>query len=57
MATKQTTEAPDAAKTAGYRIVKQYFSRYWEVRDPADELVCIAVYKKGAAEVIRRLAA
>ena len=57
MATKQTTDAPDAPKTAGYRIVEQRHSRYFEVRDPADELVCITVYKKGAAEVVRRLAA
>lgn len=57
MATKQTTAAPDAAKTAGYRIIKQQHSRYFEVRDPADELVCITVYKKRAAEVVRRLAA
>jgi hypothetical protein len=29
--------------------------RFWEVRDPAGELVCITVYKCGAQEVIRRL--
>jgi len=57
MATKQTTAAPDAPRTADYRVIKQCHSRYWEVRDPADELVCITVYKKGAAEVVRRLAA
>ena len=57
MATKQTTAAPDAPKPAGYRIVKQQHSRYFEVRDPAGELVCITVYRKGAAEVVRRLAA
>ena len=42
---------------AGYRINKQRHSRYYEVMDPADELVCITVYKKGAAEVVRRLVA
>ena len=57
MATKQTTAAPDAPNTAGYRIIEQKHSRYLEVRDPADELVCITVCKKGAAEVVRRLAA
>ncbi|HEX6748509.1 MAG TPA: hypothetical protein VF092_14525 [Longimicrobium sp.] len=57
MAAKQTTATPDAPKPAGYSIIKQRHSRYWEVRDPADELVCITVYKKGAAEVVRRLAA
>lgn len=38
-------------------ILKQRHSRYWEVRDPQDDLVCITVYKKGAAEAVRRLAA
>jgi len=37
--------------------VKQQHSRYFEVRDSADELVCITVYRKGAAEVVPRLAA
>jgi hypothetical protein len=27
------------------------------VRDPQGELVCVTVYKRGAAEVVRRLAA
>lgn len=49
MADTQTNPAP-----AAFRIVKQRHSRYWEVRDPQDELVCITVYKKGAAEVVRR---
>jgi hypothetical protein len=30
-------------------------SRFWELRDPSGELVCITVYKCGAQEVIRRL--
>jgi hypothetical protein len=29
----------------------------WEVRDPRGELVCVTVYKRGAVEVVRRLAA
>ena len=52
MADTQTNPAP-----ATFRIIKQRHSRYWEVRDPQDELVCLTVYKKGAAEVVRRLAA
>ena len=28
-----------------------------EVRDPNDELVCLTVYRKGAREGVRRLAA
>ena len=29
--------------------------RYWEIRDAAGQLVCLTVYRRGAAEVIRRL--
>ncbi len=31
------------------------YGRFWAVYDPAGSLVCVTVYKKGAAEVIRRL--
>ena len=31
--------------------------RWWEVRDPGGELVCVTVYKRGAVEVVRRLVA
>ena len=31
------------------------YGRHWEVRDPAGQLVCLTVYRRGAAEVIRRL--
>lgn len=31
--------------------------RDWMVIDPQGELVCITVYKRGAVEVVRRLAA
>ena len=31
------------------------FGRHWEVRDAAGHLVCLTVYRRGAAEVIRRL--
>lgn len=31
-------------------------NRYWEVRDPVGDLVCLAVYKRGAKEVVRRMA-
>jgi hypothetical protein len=49
--------APAAAATPAYTIIKQRHSRWWEVRDPEDELVCLTVYRKGAREVVRRLAA
>ncbi len=48
--------APAAAKPT-YTIFKQKHSRWWEVRDPENELVCLTVYRKGAREVVRRLAA
>ncbi|HET7461967.1 MAG TPA: hypothetical protein VFJ82_11995 [Longimicrobium sp.] len=31
--------------------------REWMVIDPQSELVCLTVYKRGAEEVVRRLAA
>jgi len=31
------------------------YGRHWEVRDATGELVCLTVYRRGAAEVIRRL--
>ena len=49
--------APAAAAKPDYTIIKQKHSRWWEVRDPQDELVCLTVYRKGAQEVVRRLAA
>ncbi|HET7460741.1 MAG TPA: hypothetical protein VFJ82_05820 [Longimicrobium sp.] len=45
------------ARTFGAGIIKQTHSRYWEVRDPEGELVCRMLYRKGAREVVRRLAA
>jgi hypothetical protein len=47
---------PVATATPAYTIIKQKHSRWWEVRDPANELACLAVYRKGAREVVRRLA-
>jgi hypothetical protein len=49
------TPAP-AAQTA-YKVVKREKDRWWEVRDPQDELVCVTVSMHGAVEVVRRLAA
>ena len=56
MARKQTAAAP-ATLPGGFVVKKQYGSRYWMVIDPVGELVCLTVYKKGAMEVVRRLAA
>jgi hypothetical protein len=47
----------DTAAQRAYKVVKREKDRWWEVRDPQDELVCVTVYKRGAVEVVRRLAA
>ena len=38
-----------------FTVTKHGHSRFWAVRDPAGELVCLCVYRRGAVEVIRRL--
>jgi hypothetical protein len=30
------------------------YGRYWALYDDAGELVCVCLYRKGAAEVLRR---
>ena len=37
--------------------IRKYGGRYWALYDDAGELICVCVYRKGAAEVLRRLAA
>lgn len=56
MAAKRKTQANGAKEHAGYTIQKYGKSRFWAVIDAAEELVCITVYKRGALEVVRRLA-
>ena len=48
-------QAPTAQPQPGYTIHKH--RRNWKVIDPSGALVCITVYKRGAVEVVRRLAA
>lgn len=55
MTKKRQPQAPAAAPQPGYTIQRRERSRFWEVLDPAGELVCLTVYKRGAAEVVRRL--
>ena len=57
MAAKQKTQANGAKERPGYTVQKYRNSRFWAVVDAAEELVCITVYKRGADEVVRRLAA
>jgi hypothetical protein len=35
--------------------IRKYGGRYWALYDDAGELVCVCLYKRGAAEVLRRL--
>ena len=53
MPTTQNRQAP--APHHGYTIRKK--DRNWAVIDPQGQLVCLTVYKRGAEEVVRRLAA
>ena len=58
MAEAQNGDAPADAKTKpAYSVQKWGKSRYWQVLDPAGELVCLTVYRRGAREVVRRLSA
>lgn len=52
---QKSTEPPPPPVTGEWIIQKRH--RDWLVIDPAGELVCITVYKRGAMEVVRRLAA
>ena len=54
MADEQATPATAEANT-GYTVVKREDTRWWKVLDPAGELVCLTVFRRGAREVARRL--
>jgi hypothetical protein len=49
------TAPATAEESAGYRVEKREWTRWWKVLDPAGELVCLTVYRRGAREVARRL--
>jgi hypothetical protein len=57
MADERTGEAPPVTveENAAYRVEKREWTRWWKVLDPAGELVCLTVYRRGAREVARRL--
>jgi hypothetical protein len=57
MARNQQDNAPAPTAQPAYKVVKREKDRWWEVRDLRGELVCVTVYKRGAVEVVRRLAA
>ncbi len=50
MAKKQQDTAPAPATQPAYKVVKREKDRWWEVRDPRGELVCVTVYKRGAVD-------
>lgn len=54
MTKKRQPKAPAVAPETGYKIKRR--GKFWEVLDAAGELVCMTVYKRGAMEVVRRLA-
>ncbi|HYW10459.1 MAG TPA: hypothetical protein VE871_00850 [Longimicrobium sp.] len=56
MARKQQDNAPAPAAQPAYKV-KRETDRRWEARAPRGVLVCVTVYKRGAVEVVRRLAA
>jgi hypothetical protein len=53
MTKERQPKAPAAAPQLSYKIKRR--GKFWEVVDPAGELVCMTVYKRGALEVVRRL--
>ncbi len=57
MADEQAGETPPATaeENTGYTVVKREDTRWWKVLDPAGELVCLTVFRRGAREVARRL--
>jgi hypothetical protein len=50
---QQNTRDPVVSEHGTYAVTRR--NRYWEVRDPEGELICLAVYKRGAKEVVRRM--
>ena len=48
-------QVTEAQEPASYTVQKREHTRWWKVLDPAGELVCLTVYRRGAREVARRL--
>jgi hypothetical protein len=53
MARRTKSPEPPPPLIGSWIIQKR--TRSWEVFDPAGQLVCITLYKRGAEEVVRRL--
>lgn len=50
----QARRATPTLSFGGYLVQRR--GRFWAVVDAAEGLVCLTVYKRGALEVVRRLA-
>jgi hypothetical protein len=50
---RETQPAPAPKAAGSHTLTKR--GRAWAVHDPAGELVALVLYRKGAAEVVRRL--
>ena len=50
----QARRATKPLSLGGYLVQRR--GRFWAVLDSAEDLVCLTVYKRGALEVVRRLA-
>lgn len=50
----QARPATQTLSLGGYLVQRR--GRFWAVLDAAEGLVCLTVYKRGALEVVRRLA-
>lgn len=55
MATRILTRPGTRPELAARYGVRRYGLRYWAVYEVAGDLVCVTLYRKGAAEVVRRL--
>jgi hypothetical protein len=54
-ATWNPQHAADLLPAARHSVARYGNTRHWAVRDPAGELVCVAVYLRGAREAATRL--
>lgn len=52
---REEAAARDGASIAGGPVRNWKHGRFWAVTDAAGGLVCITVYKRGAAEAVRSL--
>ena len=44
-----------ATPQGGYAILRYGHTRHWAITDAEGDLICLAVYLRGAREVVRRL--